>query len=609
MVIPNSWNIVIFSDIADIRDGTHDTPQAVSNGFPLVTSKSLKNGRIDYSGTYTISREDYDLINQRSKVDIGDILYAMIGTIGNPVLIIHEPQFAIKNVALFKPYNKKLSPFLKHYLECPLFEKELVNLQNGSNQSFISLSSFRNMKLVLPDEKEQTAIAEALSDADSLIASLEKLIAKKKAIKQGAMQELLTGKKRLPGFSGEWIEKPLGGLFVFSGGVSASRDQLSDKGYYYLHYGDIHSAVRSNIDTIIDAFDIPKLDIDISKVPTSSLLKDGDVVFVDASEDDEGASKHIVVRNQSDATYIAGLHTVVAKSLGRDLDNRYREYCFKTEEIKTQFKYYCAGTKVTGISKTNIAKIMLRFPADTAEQSTIASILLDIDAEIEQLENKLSKYHLIKQGMMQELLTGRIRLVETGKKAETVPKGHNQHYDDAIAISAIVNAFYDDRFILGRVKVQKLLYLLRRKQDADMSAFKKKAAGPYNEEARYKGGESIAVKSGYIAVERNNKGSKFSKGSSIDVALKYAGSMQAEIEWLLAKFRFYNTNKDTKNLEVLATVDMAVCELEKDSKAVNLDAVKDVIRSNKEWAPKLQKPYFTDAAIKQAILESKELFS
>ena len=91
--------------------------------------------------------------------------------------------------------------------------------------------------------------------------------------------------------------------------------------------------------------------------------------------------------------------------------------------------------------------------------------------------------------------------------------------------------------------------------------------------------------------------------------MKYVGSMQSDIDWLMEKFRFYNTNKETKNLEVLATVDMAVCELEKDGKAVNLDAVKDVIRSNKEWAPKLQKPYFTDAAINQAILESKELFS
>lgn len=159
------------------------------------------------------------------------------------------------------------------------------------------------------------------------------------------------------------------------------------------------------------------------------------------------------------------------------------------------------------------------------------------------------------------------------------------------------------------MKVQKLLYLLRRKQGVDVSAFKKKAAGPYNEEARYKGGESIAIKNSYIVVERDKMGSKFRKGSSIDAALKYVGNMQSGIDWLVEKFRFYNTNKETKNLEVLATVDMAVCELEKNGKAINLDIVKDVLRANKEWAPKLQKPYFTDVAIKLAIIESKKLFS
>ena len=267
-----------------------------------------------------------------------------------------------------------------------------------------------------------------------------------------------------------------------------------------------------------------------------------------------------------------------------------------------------AGSTINHLYQKDIGGFSFFVPPTIEEQEAIASILSDMDAEIEQLGKKLAKYRLVKQGMMQELLTGRIRLIETDKKAESAPKGHNQHYDDAIAISAIVNAFYDDRFILGRVKVQKLLYLLRRKQDADVSAFKKKAAGPYNEEARYKGGESIAVKSGYIAVERSDKGSKFSKGSSIAAALKYVGNMQSDIDWLLEKFKFYNTNKDTKNLEVLATVDMAVCELKKDGKAINLDAVKGVIRSNKEWAPKLQKPYFTDAAINQAVIESKELF-
>lgn len=611
MVGPTAWNLCDIGSLAVIYSGatpSTNNPAFWNGGIVWVTPSDITGQQTKYltSSERRISLEGLQNCST-ALLPKGTILLCTRATIG--VMSIADKEVTTNQGFKNLICNKDTSNEFVYYA-LQMLKDEMVGKSIGTTFLELSKSELSKIKMLIPkDKEEQTAIAEALSDADNLIASLEKLIAKKKAIKQGAMQELLTGKKRLSGFNGEWIEKPLAELFVFSGGVSASRDQLSDKGYYYLHYGDIHSAVKSNIDTVADAFAIPKLDIDISKVPTSALLRDGDVVFVDASEDDEGASKHIVVRNESGSIYIAGLHTVVAKSLGYDIDNHYKEYCFKTEEIKAQFKYYCAGTKVTGISKTNITKIVLRFPVDTIEQSAIASILSDMDAEIEHLEKKLAKYRLIKQGMMQELLTGRIRLIETNKKAETAPKGHNQQYDDAIAISAIVNAFYDDRFILGRVKVQKLLYLLRRKQDADVSAFKKKAAGPYNEKARYKGGESIAIKSGYIAVERNDKGSKFSKGRSIDTALKYVGNMQPDIDWLLEKFRFHNTNKDTKNLEVLATVDMAVCELEKSGKTVNLDAVKDVIGSNKEWAPKLQKPYFTDTAIRQAISESNELFN
>ena len=105
------------------------------------------------------------------------------------------------------------------------------------------------------------------------------------------------------------------------------------------------------------------------------------------------------------------------------------------------------------------------------------------------------------------------------------------------------------------------------------------------------------------------KGSRFSKGANIDEALKYVGSMQADIDWLFKKFKYYNTNKEKKNLEVLATVDMAANELGKSGKAVSLDAVKEFIRSYKAWAPKLKKPCFTDLEIQKAIDESRELFS
>jgi type I restriction enzyme S subunit len=272
------------------------------------------------------------------------------------------------------------------------------------------MPNLKKYKIPLPPLPEQQAIAEALSDADALIESLEQLIAKKRQIKQGAMQELLTGKRRLPGFNKEWVIKPFGDLFNISGGYSASREQLSSEGYCYLHYGDIHKSQKTYIDVRDEYQDIPKLEIPISRISPVSLLEDGDIVFVDASEDDEGASRHVVIINRDKIPFISGLHTIVAKSRTNELDHRYRQYCFQTREIKKQFYFYSVGTKVTGISKTNIGKILVPIPAIT-EQIAIAEILSDMDTEILSLTGKLNKLHHIKQGMMQELLSGKIRLV------------------------------------------------------------------------------------------------------------------------------------------------------------------------------------------------------
>jgi type I restriction enzyme S subunit len=224
------------------------------------------------------------------------------------------------------------------------------------------------------------------------------------------MQQLLTGQTRLPGFSGEWEVKRLGELFKFSGGYSASRDQLSTEGHCYLHYGDIHGSSKTTIDTKTDYQDIPKLDISLKRVSPDSLLADGDVVFVDASEDDEGTSKHVVVVNKASLPFISGLHTIVAKARTAELAHEYLRYCFQTTAIRQQFMFYAVGTKVSGISKTNIVKLTLPVPS-VPEQTAIATILSDMDAELSALVARRDKTRDLKQAMMQELLTGRTRLV------------------------------------------------------------------------------------------------------------------------------------------------------------------------------------------------------
>jgi type I restriction enzyme S subunit len=280
-------------------------------------------------------------------------------------------------------------------------------------------------KIALPPFSEQKAIAEVLNKADAITECFERLVAKKRLLKRGVMRELLTGRLRLRGFTDattgykqtevgeipeDWEVKAFGNLFDFNGGLSASRDQLSSEGYCYLHYGDIHKSSKSFIDVGAEYQDIPKLDVPLKRVSPGLLLNDGDVVFVDASEDDEGTSKHVVIINKENIPYISGLHTIVAKSKSAALDHTYRRYCFQTANIKRQFRYFAVGTKVSGISKTNIAKVVLPVPP-LAEQEAIAAILSAMDAEIVLLEAQLAKYHQIKQGLMQRLLTGRIRLV------------------------------------------------------------------------------------------------------------------------------------------------------------------------------------------------------
>ena len=249
------------------------------------------------------------------------------------------------------------------------------------------------MAIPLPtSEAEQRAIATALSDVDALLGGLDRLIAKKRDLKQAAIQQLLTGQTRLSGFHGEWEVKTLGDLFNFSGGYSASRSQLSTEGHCYLHYGDIHGATKTCVDARADYQDIPKFNIPLKRVLPGSLLKDGDVVFVDASEDDEGTSKHVVVVNKDSVPFISGLHTIVAKSKTNELVHEYRRYCFQTAAVRQQFLFYAVGKKVSGISKTNIPKLTLPVPS-VPEQTAIADVLSDMDAELAALEARRDKTH------------------------------------------------------------------------------------------------------------------------------------------------------------------------------------------------------------------------
>lgn len=166
----NSKGFPVFrlGDVCDVRDGTHDSPAFISEGYPLVTSKNLKNGCIDLCDVGYISKSDYISINKRSKVDKGDLLMPMIGTIGNPVLVREEPNFAIKNMALIKFTEKSPSRLFVHqFLNGDCFDRLVANRNKGGTQKFLSLGEIRGLPLPIPPlslQREFDRRIERLSD-------------------------------------------------------------------------------------------------------------------------------------------------------------------------------------------------------------------------------------------------------------------------------------------------------------------------------------------------------------------------------------------------------------------------------------------------------------
>jgi type I restriction enzyme, S subunit len=165
----NGVQQVKLSEIADVRDGTHDSPKESKIGKPLVTSKNIKNGKIDLNNTYLISIEDFQNINRRSKVDKWDILFSMIGTIGEMSIVDFEPDFAIKNVGLFKTNDPEISNWIYYYLKSPEAQNEIKATLKGSTQQYISLTDLRNFPIALPLKNKRFKITEILSNLDGKI--------------------------------------------------------------------------------------------------------------------------------------------------------------------------------------------------------------------------------------------------------------------------------------------------------------------------------------------------------------------------------------------------------------------------------------------------------
>ena len=187
----NDWEKLLLCDVCDVRDGTHDSPKYFTEGYPLITSKNVSGGKIDFSDCNLICEEDYNKINQRSKVDVGDILMPMIGTVGKPVIVDSQKKFAIKNVALikFRENSAVVNSFIKVLLESDYFDREVINKVRGGTQKFISLGDIRKLNICLPPIKLQNQFAAFVNEIDKSKSAVKKALDETQLLFDSLMQK------------------------------------------------------------------------------------------------------------------------------------------------------------------------------------------------------------------------------------------------------------------------------------------------------------------------------------------------------------------------------------------------------------------------------------
>ena len=373
-VIPEDWTVVSIGEIAnisvgkDVNEAHFSTEQDAKYKYPVYSNT------VDNKGLY--GYYDYAEFNGKSLTVVGrgvglGTAFSRIGSYG-----------AIGRLVVVFPKMQCDNRFLTNYIN---HEVDVFSESSGIPQlTGIGLAKY---KVALPPLPEQKAIAQALSDADDAIAELDRLITKKHNIKQGTMQQLLTGKKRLPGFSGEWEVKRLGEYVYIMSGESPSKFNFVNTGIPYFKVEQLNNSRKYQVTS-------PYYITCNNPVPKGSLIfpKRGASILLNKIR--------ILIHGSFMDTNLMTLTT------NSGLDNEFLFYVLSYQELWR----IADTTSIPQINNKHINPFLIPYPS-LPEQQAIAQVLTDMDAEIETLEQKRDKYKVIKQGMMQELLTGRTRLI------------------------------------------------------------------------------------------------------------------------------------------------------------------------------------------------------
>jgi type I restriction enzyme S subunit len=413
-VIPEDWEVKPARQLGTpVRGGSPrpaGDPRYFNGSFiPWLTVAALTNipqSQLVVSETMSFLTEEGSLRSRT--LAPGTLIIANSGATLGVAKILGIKCCANDGIAALLNLRKQVSPhFLAHFINTKTdYLRDVVATGNG--QPNLNTELIGNFSIPLPPTKtEQEAIANVLSDADALIESLEQLLIKKRQIKHGATQELLTGKRRLPGFSSEWMEVTLGQMGKCLRGVSY--DPAID-----LSHSDSDSTVRLLRSNNVQEGSVIFADmqyVNRARVSADQLLRLNDILvcMANGSRDLVGKAGHFSADDGFRYTFGAFMGCFRPNVQAADPDFVFS--LFQTQVYRTHILILLAGSSINNLTPGSVEALVIRVPPERAEQAAIAAVLSDMDCEIGALEGKVAKARRIKQAMMQELLTGRIRLV------------------------------------------------------------------------------------------------------------------------------------------------------------------------------------------------------
>ena len=369
------------------------------DGVLYVQGYNVQENGFNFHGIKRVSRL-FHARNQKSCLQAGDLLTIQTGDIGVTAVVPPDLAGANCHALVISRIDKRVSEprFYCQYFNSERGRAQFKEIETGSTMKHLNVGDMKLLFLPSPPVEEQRAIAEALSDVDALLGALDRLIAKKRDLKQAAMQQLLTGQTRLPGFHGEWEVKRLNELAdIRSGGTpSTTESRFWDGGIPWCTPTDI-TALKAH-----------KYLAETSRMITHHGLKASSAEMIPA---------HSIVMTSRATIGECAINTVpVSTNQGfknfvpfttTDVDFLY--YLLATQ--KQGFISLCGGSTFLEIGKTQLAAYEVRLPSAKDEQTAIAEVLTEMDAELAALDQRRVKTRAVKQAMMQELLTGRTRLV------------------------------------------------------------------------------------------------------------------------------------------------------------------------------------------------------